>query len=513
MQTLKGAEGFRRVITFEEAAQLADAAEVGPPLRLEYPSLRLVQSPLFQRMAAQIEETATQQTVSRIAAVEQDHQMQQAAMNAGVTRMDLEEVMRQVSRMEGPPGPPGEQGPQGPQGPQAPQGSQGPQGPQGPQGSQGAPPQSQDVRARAEQEQMLAQIAKLEQEQQVMRNQQAIAQELNSRLAAAAARDPRAEIVRTIHETHVHPVAVPAPPPPAQDNAALIQLVGNTLSSQNSNIARLAETLGLSIHQATEALRTQVQPGAAGEISVPRAAEVFRMDTPDYGPARSAKQRGPYRPPSPGAPPPPPAPGTTSKASAPPPPERMEEETPQLKRPRGSSASTVRYPSASESRERIPVPAPKAARSRSRARVPDTPQLEPSITLPLAKGGEEREIIPQFVRRGRSPGLVVVPEEQETPQLPERLRRRLEAERNREAQGQGHEMLHMGKFLQKFRANMHSRQATQKRAATAAPPLRHETIGEMMEAIEASAARNDPLSPRARKRITLNFDKRPRVGV
>jgi hypothetical protein len=34
-----------------------------------------------------------------------------------------------------------------------------------------------------------------------------------------------------------------------------------------------------------------------------------------------------------------------------------------------------------------------------------------------------------------------------------------------------------------------------------------------MEAIEASGARNDPLSPRGRKRITLNFDKRQRVGA
>ena len=142
-----------------------------------------------------------------------------------------------------------------------------------------------------------------------MQNRQAVAQELNARLAANAARDPRAEIVRTIHETHVHPISVsaPVPFPAAQDNAALIQLVGQTLSNQNNNIARVAETLGMSV-QATEALRAQVQQSkAASEITVPRAAEVFRMDTPDYGPARSTKQRGPYRgPPPPLEPPPPP---------------------------------------------------------------------------------------------------------------------------------------------------------------------------------------------------------------
>jgi hypothetical protein len=109
--------------------------------------------------------------------------------------------------------------------------------------------------------------------------------------------------------------------------------------------------------------------------------------------------------------------------------------------------------------------------------------------------------------------LAAVTEDQETPQLPERLRRRLEADRNREAQGQGHEMLHLGKFLQKYRANLQSKQAAQKRAATAAPPLRRETISEMMEAIEANAS-SGALSPRGRKpRITIDFDKRRRVGV
>ena len=358
----------------------------------------------------------------------------------------------------------------------------------------------------------MAQIAKLEQEQLIMQNRQAMAQELNARLAANAARDPRAEIVREIHATHVHPIAVPAPVPvpAAQDNAALIQLVGQTLSNQNNNIARVAETLGMSVHQATEALRAQVQQSkAASEITVPRAAEVFRMDTPDYGPVRRTRQRGPYRPPPPPLEPPPPPPPKASPIPA-----SMEEETPQLKRRRDSTASTVRYPSASESRERIPVlPVPKAAayaRSRSRgARIPETPQLEPRIVLPI---DEEQEIIPQFVRRGRSPAPLATVVEEETPQLPERIRRRMEAQRIQEADGQAHEML-PGKFLQKFRAQLQSKQAAQKRAATAVPPLRRETISEMMEAIEANAA-SSALSPRGRKpRIMIDFEKRRRVGV
>ena len=191
----------------------------------------------------------------------------------------------------------------------------------------------------------------------------------------------------------------------------------------------------------------------------------------------------------------------------------MQEETPQLKRRRDSTASTVRYPSASESRERIVVlPVPKAAYARSRsrgARIPETPQLEPRLVLPI---DEEREIIPQFVRRGRSPAPLAAVVEEETPQLPERIRRRMEAHRIQEAQGQAHEML-PGKFLQKFRAHLQSKQAAQKRAATAVPPLRRETISEMMEAIEANAA-SSALSPRGRKpRITIDFEKRRRVGV
>ena len=190
----------------------------------------------------------------------------------------------------------------------------------------------------------------------------------------------------------------------------------------------------------------------------------------------------------------------------------MEEETPQLKRRRDSTASTVRYPSASESRERIPVlPVPKAAYARSRsrgARIPETPQLEPRIVLPI---DEEQEIVPQFVRRGRSPAPLATVVEEETPQLPERIRRRMEAHRIQEAQGQAHEML-PGKFLQKFRAHLQSKQAAQKRATTAVPPLRRETIAEMMEAIEAGAS--GALSPRGRKpRITIDFEKRRRVGV
>ena len=68
MQSIKGPEGFRRQISFEEAAKLADVD--GPRITFDYPAIRLTQSPLFQRMAEQIDATVTQQNVGRIAAVE-----------------------------------------------------------------------------------------------------------------------------------------------------------------------------------------------------------------------------------------------------------------------------------------------------------------------------------------------------------------------------------------------------------------------------------------------------------
>jgi hypothetical protein len=146
--------------------------------------------------------------------------------------------MSQMSRMQGPPGPPADQRPPGDQRVPGDQRMQGPQVPQNP--SPDVNPDA-NVRFQAEREQMIAQISKLQEEQQVMRNQKSVAQELNSRLSAQSARDVKAEIVRTIHETHVHPAPPPPPPtpPPHQDNSAIIQMVGGALASKNQTIAKL----------------------------------------------------------------------------------------------------------------------------------------------------------------------------------------------------------------------------------------------------------------------------------
>ena len=86
---------------------------------------------------------------------------------------------------------------------------------------------------------------------------------------------------------------------------------------------------------------------------------------------------------------------------------------------RGSSVETVRYPS----------------RSRSRA-LPETPQFQPPRrpTLPLA---DEPPETPQLAVRGRSQGeRTLGPVLEETPQMPEKLRRKFERQQQR-AQRQG----------------------------------------------------------------------------
>ena len=236
--------GLRRQLTFEEAARLADVE--GPPITYDYAALRLTQSPLFQRMGEKIEEDITAQNIARMSEVERQHNITNIAMQGGVSRADLEEIMAQMSRMQTP-GPPGPQGDMGPPGPPTNDTGQGNEYSVG----------GNDPRAEAEKLQLLAQIQALQQEQENMKKQSAVAQELTARLSANAARDPRAEIIRTIHEHHVHPLPVPPPQPPP-DNSPLIQLVGNALASQNNNIQRVAEQLNLSVDQIRQMMQGQM---------------------------------------------------------------------------------------------------------------------------------------------------------------------------------------------------------------------------------------------------------------
>ena len=137
------------------------------------------------------------------------------------------------------------------------------------------------------------------------------------------------------------------------------------------------------------------------------------------------------------------------------------EETPVL--PRGSSVETVRYPS----------------RSRSRALSEETPQL--------TRGRSQGE---------RTLGLVL---EDETPQMPERLRRKFEKQTQR-AQRQGQLRLQLGKFAEQQRARLAAQEAEQ-RGRGVVLPLQRSSVAEAIEALERSGNRPvDELSPKVRKK-------------
>ena len=148
--------GLRRQLTFEEAAQLADVE--GPPLRLDYPALRLTQSPLFLRMAEKLDNDITSQNMARNGEIERQNNITNLSMQSGLNRQDLEEIIAQIGRVQGPPGP---SGPPGGMGPAGPPGGMGPPGPPG-------MPAAPDPRAEAERAQLVAQVAALQQEQEVL---------------------------------------------------------------------------------------------------------------------------------------------------------------------------------------------------------------------------------------------------------------------------------------------------------------------------------------------------------
>jgi hypothetical protein len=107
-----GLAGLRRQLTFEEAAKLADVE--GPPLSLDYPALRLTQSPLFQRMAEKLDNDITSQNMARNGEIERQNNITNLSMQSGLNRQDLEEIIAQIGRVQGPPGPSGPAGGMGP---------------------------------------------------------------------------------------------------------------------------------------------------------------------------------------------------------------------------------------------------------------------------------------------------------------------------------------------------------------------------------------------------------------
>ena len=118
-----GLDGLRRQLTFEEVARIANVK--GPELRYDYPATRLTQSPLFQRMGEKLDEEIRAQNVARMGEVERQHNITTLSMQSGLNRQDLEEIIAQIARMQGPRGERGEQGERGKPGQQ---GERGPVG-------------------------------------------------------------------------------------------------------------------------------------------------------------------------------------------------------------------------------------------------------------------------------------------------------------------------------------------------------------------------------------------------
>ena len=516
MTTTGPAPGLRRQLTFEEAAQLAEVH--GPEIHFDYAALRLTQSPLFQRLGERMEDDIGAQNAARMAEVERQHNVTRIAAESGVTRADLEEVLKQVARTQPDPPPPPQRDEVPPPPPTG--GVDPPVDPAPPTG--GTPPVDvPDPKREAERLHLMGEIARISAEQEKMKQQAKIAQEVTARLSTSNARDPRQEIIRELHHHTVHPIAVPVPVPNQnlQDNGALLELLRNALTNQNHNISRVADQLGMTHAQILEMLkgtarpqevdiapppkptihsmatlgrdRTRSPPGDEGTSSGqgPQAYEPTpQLTKSTYGPMGRKPQRAdPYEETPQMARPKPrpsrtPEPETPQMVRAPSAPARAASvpETPVLAR--GSSVETVRYPS----------------RSRSRALSAETPQLQPPrrAMLPIADEPET----PQLAR-GRSQGervLALVPEE--TPQLPEKLRKRFEKQRQR-AQRQGQMREGLNKFLEQQRVSVAAQQAEANRTRFALDAgLKKRSIAEQMQAIERSGQRAaDELSPRVRK--------------
>ena len=534
MTTTGPAPGLRRQLTFEEAAELAEVK--GPEIHFDYAALRLTQSPLFQRLGEKMEDDIGAQNAARMSEVERQHNVTRIAAQSGVTRADLEEVLKQAARTPDPPPPPPPQQDGVPPPPPPPTGGFDPPDP-GPRtdGEGGTLPVGPDPKQEAERLHLMAEIQRLSTEQEKMKKQATIAQEMTARLSTSNARDPRAQLIRELHHHHVHPIGVPVPVPNQnQDNGPLIELLRNALTSQNNNIGRVAEQLGMSITQITEMLRGTARPNEVN-ITPPPKPTVFNIGTPTRGRSRS---------PPPGdeemrqtAEPTPPAKSTYGPVGRTPPRVDPYEPTPQVVRPKPLPSGTpapetpqVARPKARPSRAPVPdtpqmvrassarpsrasePETPVLARglsqdtvryqSRSRSRAAETPQFQPPrrTVLPLAIEPETPQMAASS--RGRSPGERALAPVPETPQLPEKLRKRFEKQRQR-AQRHGQLREGMNKFLEQQRVKVAAQQAEASAAearAFGARMLKKRSIAEQIEAVERSGERAaNELSPQIRK--------------
>ena len=480
--------GLRRNIDYNEAVQLVDKGDflLGG---LAYPATKIVRSPLFQRMANGIEDAHTQQTMNNLDETQRVATMQKISVEAGVSKQDLQELMSHISRMS--------------------QGGQGGGGAGGGGDQDMPPPPGRDVAKEAQDNVLRAQMQSLLEEQRKMDRHKDMADELRQRLEAQNSKDTRQEIIREIHQHHVHPIAVPVPQTPP-DPRPLIEFVASQLAAQNNNIHEVAKNLNMSQAEILNVLEQNIQNTTNNYSFTPTVINhnnVFQNLTQNltqnYSIATPAGDRSRSREPIESGmmiedipqraiPVMSSARGRSRSRTA------VEEPTPQLRRAIKDKSMDVEV-------EIIPQLPKKKARPRSQALEEETPQLRKAIKdKPRA---ESAEIIPQLTRsRSRA-----MEDEEETPQLTVVQRAVQLFQKEKQMKGSDMEQIvpHLGNALMRAKAKLLTKRTAERRASVA--PKR--SISDIITEVESKGLPTD-LSPRLRKPMKLQmeaFQSRPQL--
>ncbi len=441
-------DGLLLRLNLETALNLPDP---GPRLGagLSYAATRAINSPLFQRLQEQIESNDMSSRVNEERLREIN--VTNIASESGASKADLYELFKNMP--PGPPGPKGDPGDRGDPGDKGDKGDKGsgpgrgrrlptPPNNDNPMGSfepwavwgdspagqepgsgagpgagpsAAAPAQTADREAYRMNIQLQAEVEGLKEEMVRTQRQAAIALEVRTRMEAQNY-NPRAEIIREFHNI-TQPQMVPIRAiPVAQDNRELIGVFERAIASNSNDFARMAQQMGMSIHQLVEHMKQRDQ----------------------QLPTQPPTQPPPQPPPPPTPPPPPPTPPPAAAV-----------QTFDIATPRGRSRSAVPEPvvetkapvSRNPSLARDPSLASTADyRSRSRPKTVEFPTRAKSVErssgtiLPIA---EEP--------RGRSPIR-----KSETPVAKRAIA--LLAQKQREAHNVGVARVHLGRFAKKFAA-------------------------------------------------------------
>jgi hypothetical protein len=490
--------GLRRNIDYNDAVQLVDKGDflLGG---LAYPATKIVRSPLFQRMANGIEDAHTQQTMNNLDETQRVATMQKISVEAGVSKQDLQELMNHISRMS--------QGGQG--------GGQGGGG-GGSDDQDMPPPPGRDVAKEAQDNVLRAQMQSLLEEQRKMDRHKEMADELRQKLEAQNSKDTRQEIIREIHQHHVHPIAVPVPQTPP-DPRPLIGFVASQLAAQNNNIHEVAKNLNMSQAEILNVLENNVQNTVNNYNFTPtlinhnnvfqnltqNLTQNYSIATPagDRSRSREPIESGmpmiediPQRAKEEVIPVMSSARGRSRSRTA------VDEPTPQLRRAIKDKSMDVEV-------EVIPQLQKKKTRPRSQALEEETPQLRKAIKdRPRA---ESAEIIPQSKGSTRSRSLAM--EQEETPQLTVVQRAIQLFQKEKQTKGSEMEQIvpHLGNALMRAKAKLLTKRSAERRASVA--PSR--SISDIITEVESKGLPTD-LSPRLRKPMKLQmeaFQSRPQV--